>query len=141
LKKVGEVMPSVQKNSCLERHEWYKHGTCQIDWDADGYFLATVRLTKEFNDNGISAFMKRNLGKSVATEDFLKTVDNAFGKGARNRLMLGCDTQGNLVDVFINLPPQIPDNARLADLIRQAPESFGNRCGNTFTVDVLGYKK
>jgi ribonuclease I len=66
-------------------------------------------------------------------------VDKSFGKNANQRLTLGCDRQGNLVDVFINLPKQIPANLALADLIQQAPESFNNRCGKSFTVDKTGF--
>jgi hypothetical protein len=48
-------------------------------------------------------------------------VDQSFGKNASKRLTLGCDRDGNLVDIFINLPKQIPENVALADLIQQAP--------------------
>ena len=141
LKSLGEVMPSVAGGSCLDRHEWYKHGTCQTDWNADGYFDTAVRLVKEFNQQGIAAFMKQNIGKTVDTKTFFDALDQAFGKNASRRISLGCDRDGNLVDVFINLPKQIPANAALKDLIQQAPENFSNRCGKSFTVDAIGYSK
>lgn len=139
VKTLAEVMPSVAEGSCLDRHEWYKHGTCQTEWSADQYFDTAVRLVKEFNDKGVAEFMSQNIGKTVATAEFLKVVDKSFGKNASKRLTLGCDKQGNLVDVFINLPQQIPADKALADLIRQAPESFNNRCGKDFSVDAIGY--
>jgi ribonuclease T2 len=139
VKGLGEIMPSVAGGSCLERHEWYKHGTCQTDWDADDYFATATRLVKEFNDQGMADFMKQNTGRKVSTAAFLKIVDKSFGKRASKRLNLGCDRDGNLVDVFINLPKDIPANVALADLIQQAPESFNNRCGKSFTVDAIGY--
>lgn len=139
VKNLGEIMPSVAGGSCLDRHEWYKHGTCQTDWDADGYFATATRLVKEFNDNGIADFMKQNTGKTVSTAAFLQIVDKSFGKRASQRLNLGCDRDGNLVDVFINLPKDIPANVALADLIQQAPESFNNRCGKSFNIDAIGY--
>ena len=141
VKVLGEVMPSVANGSCLDRHEWYKHGTCQTDWDASQYFDTAVRLTKEFNDKGMSRFMSQNVGKTVATDEFFSTVDQAFGKNASKRLTLSCDKQGNLVDVFINLPKQIPDNLPLGDLIQQAPESFKNRCGDSFNIDEIGFNR
>ena len=139
--RLGEVMPSVAVGSCLDRHEWYKHGTCQTDWNADQYFDTAVRLVKEFNDKGLSDFMKQNIGKTVSGSTFYKAVDQAFGKNASKRLTLGCDKNGNLVDIFINLPKQIPENAALADLIQQAPEDYGNRCGKSFKVDAIGYSR
>ena len=141
VKVLGEVMPSVAQGSCLDRHEWYKHGTCQTDWNADGYFDTAVRLTKEFNDKGMSEFMRQNTGKTVATAAFLGAVDLSLGEGASQRLNLSCDKQGNLVDVFINLPKQIPENVTLADLIKQAPKNFNNRCGKSFKVDAIGFDK
>lgn len=139
---LGKIMPSVSSGSCLERHEWYKHGTCQTNWDADGYFGTAVRLTKEFNDKGVAEFMTKNIGKTVKTADFLQVVESSFGKNASKRLYLGCDSRGgNLIDVFINLPKQIPENVALADLIQQAPESFNNRCGKSFKVDAIGFSR
>jgi ribonuclease T2 len=136
---LGEVMPSVAQGSCLDRHEWYKHGTCQTDWSADQYFETAIKLTKEFNNAGIAAFMQKNLGKTVSTEQFFQVIDQSFGKEARQRFNLGCDKSGNLVDVFINLPKQIPATAALKDLIQQAPNSFNNRCGQKFKIDAIGF--
>jgi ribonuclease T2 len=141
VKSLGEVMPSVAKGSCLDRHEWYKHGTCQTDWQADQYFATAVRLVKEFNAHGIADFMKQNTGKTIPTAAFFKIVDQAFGKNASKRFSLDCDRDGLLVDVFINLPKQIPENVALADLIQQAPQNFSNRCGNSFTIDAMGYSR
>jgi ribonuclease T2 len=139
--RLGEVMPSVAEGTCLDRHEWYKHGTCQTDWNADQYFDTAVRLVKEFNAKGMSDFMKQNIGKTVSGNTFYKAVDQAFGKNASKRLRLGCDRDGNLVDIFINLPKQIPENTALADLIQQAPEDYGNSCGKSFKVDAIGYSR
>ena len=139
-KNLGEIMPSVAEGSCLDRHEWYKHGTCQTDWNADQYFDTAVRLVKEFNDKGIADFMKQNTGKTVTTTEFFKVINQSFGKNASKRLSLGCDRDGLLVDVFINLPKQIPENVALAALIQQAPENYSNRCGKSFTVDAIGFR-
>jgi len=141
VQRLGEIMPSVAEGSCLDRHEWYKHGTCQTAWDADHYFDTAVRLVKEFNANGIAQFMQKNIAKTVATTEFLNVVDKSFGKNASKRLSLGCDKQGRLVDVFINLPKEIPEKAALTTLIQQAPESFNNRCGKSFIVDAIGFGK
>ncbi len=141
VKQLGQVMPSVAEGSCLDRHEWYKHGTCQTDWDVEHYFDTAVRLVKEFNNNDIRTFLLSNMGKTVSTTNFLKVVDKSFGKNASKRLSLGCDKQGLLVDVFINLPKQITEKATLASLIQQAPESFNNRCGQSFTIDAIGFSK
>ena len=136
-KLLREVVPSVAADTCLERHEWYKHGTCQSTWNADQYFTTAVRLLKEFNREGMGNFMKKNLGQRVTTSAFLQAVDRAFGANAAKRINLGCK-EGYLVDVFINLPKVIPANASLADLIHQAPEDFRNGCGSSFKIDRIG---
>lgn len=136
--QLGEVMPSAAAGSCLERHEWYKHGTCQTTWDADRYYQRAIQLTREFNQGAISRFMAQNSGRQVKTAQLLAAVDQALGPNAHKRMQLSCD-KGNLVDIYITLPKTLPANAPLAELIQQAPERFSNRCGSSFKVDAAGY--
>jgi ribonuclease T2 len=137
LKTLGVVMPSAAHGSCLQRHEWYKHGTCQTEWDAGGYFDTAMRLLKEFNEEGVGAFMADNVGKTVTTRSFFDVVDQAFGAGAHERLHISC--KGNLlVEVRIHLPATLPVDASLGALIQQAKPKFNNRCGRSFRVDAIG---
>jgi ribonuclease T2 len=134
-KQLSQVMPGTA--SCLERHEWYKHGTCQVDWDASEYYEVAIDLVRQFNDSGINKFMAANMGKQVQVEDFLAQVDNALGADARQRLQLTC-SGGNLTDVFISLPAQLTPGADLSELIRSAPPDFRSNCRNRFTIDAVG---
>lgn len=136
--QLGEVMPSAAAGSCLERHEWHKHGSCQTTWDVDRYYQRAIQLTREFNQGAISRFMAQNSGRQVKTAQLFAAVDQALGANAHRRLQLGCDN-GNLVDVYIALPRTLPANATLAELIQQTPERFSNRCGASFRVDAAGY--
>lgn len=138
MKELGEVMPSAAAGGCLERHEWHKHGTCQGTWSVDEYYQHSIRLTREFNRGAISRFMEQNTGKRVKTAQFLTAVDQVLGPDAHKRLQLGCD-KGYLVDLYIALPRELPANTPLAELIRQTPEGFKNRCGSSFTIDAAGY--
>ncbi len=54
-----QVMPSAAVGSCLQRHEWFKHGTCQTKWSIDEYFDVAIDLTKKFNESGMGYFMSR----------------------------------------------------------------------------------
>jgi ribonuclease T2 len=137
LEKLGKVMPSAAHGSCLQLHEWYKHGTCQTEWDADGYFAIAMRLLEEFNTSGIATFMTQNIGKSVTTSSFFEKVDDALGKDASRRLQISC-SRGMLVDVYIHLPANLPEDATLAKLINQAEPAFNNKCGTSFQVDAIG---
>ncbi len=135
--KLGKFMPSAAHGSCLQRHEWYKHGTCQTEWDADGYFAVAMRLLEQFNTSGVAAFMAENIGKRVTTSDFFKQVDNALGENASRRLQISCN-RGMLVDVYIRLPAKLPEDGSLATLIQQAEPAFNNKCGANFQVDAIG---
>jgi ribonuclease T2 len=137
LKALAGVMPSAAHGSCLQRHEWYKHGSCQTQWDADGYFHIAMRLLKEFNEGGMATFMSNNIGKTVTSQSFFDAVDKAFGDGAHQRLQISC-SGGNLIDVFINLPPDPLDGIPLKTLMQLGKQKFRNTCGTSFVVDAIG---
>jgi len=139
LQELGVVMPSAAHGSCLQRHEWYKHGTCQTKWDADGYFHIAIRMLKEFNEGGMAIFMSNNIGKEVTSNSFFEAVDEAFGEGAHKRLQISC-SDGKLVDVFINLPFEQLQDISLEELIQQAEPKFKNKCGTNFEVDAIGWQ-
>ena len=135
--RLNHIMPSAKAGSCLQRHEWFKHGSCQTQWDVNGYYEQSIRLTEAFNQSGMAAWMRQNVGEKVETAAFLQQVDKAFGVGAAQRLQLKC-SKGNLTDVYINLPRRLPRGQSLAELIHIAKPDFHNRCGKTFRVDVIG---
>ena len=130
-------MPSVASGSCLDRHEWNKHGSCQSR-SADEYYGEAMNLVRQFNDSGIAAFIASNVGGEVQLDDFLKKIDESLGAGAHERMKLGCDKEHNLVDIYINLPKDLPADASLQGLISQgAPGYSSGGCGPTFHVDKI----
>lgn len=135
---LAQVMPSVEVDSCLERHEWHKHGTCQADWSAEKYFQVSVDLTRQFNDAGMAYFMNRKIGREVRTEDFLTRLAAVLGSGARERIKLECE-QGMLVEVQISLTGALTPGTDLEVLIAQAPKQSGSDCGSHFRVDPIGW--
>ncbi|MEW5756551.1 MAG: ribonuclease T [Pseudomonadota bacterium] len=136
---LAQVMPSAEAGSCLERHEWHKHGTCQTQWDADEYYRLSIRLTEEFNHPALVAFIRDHYGATVEVKDFHQTVDEAFGKEASKRLRLGCK-KGNLVDVYLALPAVIPATETLPRLIQDAESVDHGNCGARFKLDAAGYE-
>ena len=135
--RLNQIMPSAGAGSCLQRHEWFKHGSCQTQWGVNLYYEESIRLTTAFNQSGVAAWMRQNVGERVMTDAFLQQVDIALGAGASQRLQLKC-TKGNLTDVYINLPKHLPKDQSLSDLMRLAKPDFHNRCGKTFRVDAIG---
>lgn len=134
-KELARVMPSVHAGTCLERYEWFKHGLCQTNWDAEEYYAVSIRLTNEFN-RAAGPIMARNVGGSVSEKDFYREIDAAFGPEAYKRLQLKCQ-KGDLVDVYIKLPREISRDSSLRDLIQKAEPDFRSNCGGEFQVDEI----
>ncbi len=132
-----EVMPSVTAGSCLERHEWHKHGTCQAAKSIEDFFDLSVDLARQFNDSGMAYFMNRRIGQQVRTEDFLNRIAAVLGSAARDRIKLNCD-QGMLVEIQLSLIADLTPGADLEKLIVNAPAQSNSNCGETFRVDPIG---
>lgn len=133
-----KVMPSAEAGSCLQRHEWYKHGTCQLKMTADQYFELAIDFTNQFNQNGMASFMQANVGKTVAADQFYSAVDQALGDGAHERMRLGCKS-GNLVDIYMRLPKDVDGGQSLKELLAEATTDFSTTCGESFRVDSVDY--
>jgi len=98
--ELEQVMPSAKAGSCLQRHEWHKHGTCQTKWSIDEYYEISIDLTRQFNESGIAYFISRNIGKQVNEANFFNKIDSALGDNAHKRFQLNCKN-GNLVDIYM----------------------------------------
>lgn len=138
-RQLERVMPSAAQGSCLQRHEWFKHGTCQSNLAIDAYFSLAVSLTRQFNDAGVSDFMSSHIGKTVTESAFKAVVDAANGGGAHNTIKLGC-RKGMLTDVWVYLPASLKLGDSLDDLMKQtqqAPHRFSSNCGGRFKIDPI----
>ena len=137
-RSVNVVMPSAAAGSCLQRHEWYKHGSCQTRWTIDQYFAISAQLTMAFNGSGIGAYMVANMNKRVNRDDFYIQIDDIFGAGAHQRMELKCE-DGNLVEIYVYLPDVIKKSDTLAALIMTA-KAQGKRgnCPDSFKIDPIG---
>lgn len=135
---LAAVMPSAAAGSCLQRHEWFKHGTCQTERSIDEYYEEAVDLTRQFNESGVAYFISHNIGKTVTEAAFINKVDCALGADAHTRVQLKCQG-GNLVDVYINLPKTLMTGQLLGDTMLQAQGKFKSNCGGQFKVDPIGF--
>ncbi|MBI2785631.1 MAG: ribonuclease T [Legionella longbeachae] len=113
------IMPSYAYGSCLERHEWNKHGSCQI-LSVDDYFSLAMRLTAAVDDSVFGQYLTEHLGQKVQLSALRDMVVKAFGKTNSGKIYLGCKN-GVLVDIYIQLPALIPFNQSLESLIDEAP--------------------
>jgi ribonuclease T2 len=130
-----DAMPGVA--SCLERHEWVKHGACS-ELAADDYFSAAAALTVEFNRTTLARFLAANAGKTVRTAQANAAFERDFGPGSRRLLALYCASAGRepvLVEARLRLAKELRPGAGLkAQLIDAGGR--GN-CPSSFRLEAV----
>lgn len=117
--ELKKLMPSYQYGSCLERHEWTKHGSCQALSDND-YFALALRLTNEVNNTSFGHFITKNYGQTLSLQDIRKQLEESFGLENGAKIYLGC-RNGILVDIYVLLPALIPMEEPLESLLAKVP--------------------
>lgn len=138
LTALAEVMPSVPARSCLERHQWHKHGSCQTRWSDDEYYQIAADLTRQFNAAGMGRYMAERAGRRIPVQVFLDQLESALGPDTQERVQLDC-ARGMLVEVRISLPADLAQGEPLADLVGRArPMNRAGDCGARFRIDRIG---
>lgn len=133
-KNLEEVMPSAQYGTCLERHEWWKHGTCRSQ-DPNEYFLLATQLTQAVNASAwVQKFIHDNIGKSVSKSELNQSFDSSFGQGAHTKMSLECG-KGLLSEIRINLPEVIKASDSLPSLLAKANKAGRGSCPETIMID------
>lgn len=117
--QLKQLMPSYKHGSCLERHEWNKHGTCQ-HLLPDEYFSLAMKLVTDVNESRLGVYITEHVGQTVALINLRKAVNQAFGARNASKIFLGCKN-GTLVEIFIQLPATLASNESVAKLIDRAP--------------------
>lgn len=128
-----KIMPSYKYGSCLERHEWNKHGSCQTR-SANDYFSLAQRLVTEVDQSVLGQYLTKNQGKAVPLATLRAKIAQAFGANNAGKIYLGCKN-GILVDIYIQLPALIPFDESLALLVALAPSyQYRDACPRTVKI-------
>lgn len=131
--RLQQMMPSYKYGSCLERHEWNKHGSCQI-LSVDMYFSLAMRLVSEVDHSSFGRYIRKNQGKIVSLTSLRKKITQVFGRSNTGKIYLGCK-HGVLVDIYIELPALIPFDAPVTHLIDNAPNyHYHDSCPARITI-------
>lgn len=135
---LAPAMPGVA--SCLDRHEWIKHGTCS-GMNAEGYFADTLRLAAAIQDTPLGRIIPANVGRYVTPRQLVDGFEVAFGAGASQALTLICK-QGNgvlyLSEIRVALKPSSLEGALdRDDLYLSGPQPTGS-CPDTMRIDSPG---
>lgn len=93
------VMPGAM--SFLHRHEWVKHGTCYSPGPAQ-YMGEMIGLIDTVNASAVGALFKSHVGKALTTLQIRAAFDQAFGKGAGDRVLVECKG-GLITEIKLNL--------------------------------------
>ena len=125
--------------SFLHRHEWVKHGSCHENGSTNGYYEDSLRLMSALNGSIVRVLFADNIGKHLSTNDIQAAFDEAFGKGAGNRIRIKCKRDGKrqlIQEITIGLYGIFDPEHSLAQLMAAAkPTNSGCKGG---IVDAVG---
>ena len=77
----------------LERHEWWKHGTCS-GLGADDYFAIAIALMRETERGALAQLIVARAGSTVQRKELLAAFEQDFGAKTARALGLDCDRSG-----------------------------------------------
>lgn len=75
--------------SCLDRHEWIKHGSC-AEARAEDYFADTLRLAEAVQATRLGQVLAASIGRHVTSQQLRNAFETAFGAGSSKALTLVC---------------------------------------------------
>jgi ribonuclease T2 len=128
---LSEVMPSVE--SCLQRYEWTKHGSCYSQTEEE-YYSESIALINQINRSAVREFFNRNVGKKVSIEEIKAKFGESFGY--KNKIKLNCKG-GLITEIQINLKGEIEENSTISELLRDASDK-SSRC-RSGVIDPVGF--
>src|SRR5256885_1357974 len=99
--------------SCLERHEWYKHGSCS-GLEAEAYFAVSNAFVANFAKTRLGKYISANVGRTVELADLLARLREDFGADSARSFAIKCRTTEDadtLWEVRVNLKNPLPESA------------------------------
>lgn len=135
---LNKFMPGTM--SCLQRHEWYKHGSCS-GLSENKYYAVSNRLVDLFSKTSFNKLVANNVGNYVRRSKLLKAFDQEFGKGSRDYLELRCKrVKGKklLTEIRIQLQKDLSKIDSFKDVLpRRRFKSMRGNCPSRFKIDAL----
>ena len=132
---LASAMPGTA--SCLERHEWVKHGTC-AGVDAEDYFANTVRLAKAVQATRLAQVIAANAGRTITTAQLRNAFEVEFDAGSSTALSLVCMERNGrryLTEIRIALREGTLDGPLERDDFYLEGKPASDRCGSDMWVD------
>lgn len=126
--------------SCLDRHEWIKHGTC-AGIDAESYFADTLNLAAAVQATQLGETIAANIGRKVTARQLANAFEAAFGAGTSRALTLACDARKGrhyLAEIRIALATSGLKGPLERDDLYLTGEKPAGSCPETFIIDAAG---
>lgn len=126
--------------SCLDRHEWIKHGTCS-GLEADAYFAQSLRLAAAVQATGLGEAVAGNIGKNVTPRQLINAFEAGFGAGSGKALTLVCTERNGshyLSEIRIALESPSVGGALERDDLYLAGEPPAGSCPDMMRIDRAG---
>jgi ribonuclease T2 len=139
--ELDQVMPGTV--SKLERHEWIKHGTCYGKSQQE-YFSDALKLMQTVNASPVRDLFTRNIGKQITSDQIRSAFDDAFGKGAGERVRVSClvdPSSGRRMigELTLGLSGPIGPDSKLGDLLMASAPTSKAGCPKG-AVDPIGFQ-
>jgi ribonuclease T2 len=133
--QLAQTMPGVV--SCLDRHEWIKHGTC-AGIGAERYFGETLRLAAAVQATPFAEAVTANIGRAVTAEQLTQAFEASFGAGAGEALTLVCSDRGDLSEIRIALQPSALEGELDGSDLYRGGAAAESRCPGTLRINAAG---
>ncbi|CAL1240254.1 ribonuclease T2 family protein [Candidatus Methylocalor cossyra] len=137
-KVLEPVLPGLQADTGVERHQWHKYGTC-TGFSVDAYFHLAADLVHQFNQAGMADFMAEHQGNKIRREEFFQAIERFLGPGSRRHINIECNEDGTrLLGVILRLPADLGPGADLRALLQRAPRAGARgNCAGRFRIDTF----
>jgi ribonuclease T2 len=96
---LSSAMPGTA--SGLDRHEWWKHGTCSA-LPPDEYFAIAIALLRQVERGSLARLVVDQAGKTLDRKQVLDAFERDFGAQSARALVLDCK-DGALQEIRIRL--------------------------------------
>ncbi|MDE2489784.1 MAG: hypothetical protein KGM24_02990 [Elusimicrobia bacterium] len=116
--------------SCLENHEWYKHGSCS-GYTPDEYFTRAAGLVDAVAASSFGQWVTAHVGQTVSDSDFRSAFESYFGTGSSSYVSLLC-TNSMLLDVRMHLATPLQDASSLPQMLLS--DSGQDKCPSSFSI-------
>ena len=136
MSRLTEIMPGTA--SCLQNHEWYKHGSCS-GFSPDEYFVQSAAIVSFVAGTNFGHYLAAHAGQTVTADALLAAFERDFGAGSRRSVSLACAKAGGenlLLEVRLPLAHPLRPAAELGQMLLPGRDRKGN-CPASFKLHEL----